>query len=105
MGLSVSLKNTGKGTGGEGMYLTKSQLYFIRKAKKRKTFVIVAAIGRVMKTDTPAVTKRIVKNRISKELRRQFKVVRVDDIQEKDFERALDIVKKFKLIYCGQEFG
>lgn len=87
------------------MYLNRSQLYFIRKAKKRKTRVIIAAIGRVLETDTPAVTKRIVKNRINKELRRQFKVTKVTDIQEKDFSRALDIVKKFKFAYCGQEFG
>jgi len=87
------------------MSLSKSQLYQIRKAKARKTKVIVAAINREIGRGESTITSRIVKSRINKELHLKFGINKMEDLPERDYERVLGIIKNYRFYYCGKHFG
>lgn len=87
------------------MSLSKSQLYYIKKAKARKTKVIMAAVNRVSGSGRFTITNRIIKNQINKELYRAFNIVQIAVIPEEKYERALDIIKKFRMYYGGDHYG
>jgi len=87
------------------MSLSKSQLYRIRKAKTRKTKVIVAAINREIGRGKSTITNRIVKSRINKELHLKFGINKMEDLPERDYERVLGIIKNYRFYYCGKHFG
>ena len=87
------------------MSLSKSQLYQIRKAKARKTKVIVAAINREIGRGKSTITNRIVKSRINKELHLKFGIKKMEDLPERDYERVLGIIKNYRFYYCGKHFG
>lgn len=87
------------------MSLSKSQLYYIKKARDRKTRVIVAAVNREIGQGESAITNRIVKARINKELHMKFGIKRMADLQEKDYERVLSIIKNYRFLYCGKYCG
>ena len=87
------------------MSLSKSQLYQIRKAKARKTKVIVAAINREIGRGESTITSRIVKARLNKELHLKFGINKMEDLSERDYERVLGIIKGYRFFYCGKHYG
>jgi len=87
------------------MSLSKSQLYQIKKAKVRKTKVIVAAINREIGQGESTITNRIVKSRINKELHLKFGINKMEDLSERDYERVLGIIKGYRFFYCGKHYG
>ncbi len=87
------------------MSLNESQLYFIKKAVGRRTKVLTAAIGRDMGAGGSAITNRIIKARISKELHLHFKVGRIDEIPEAEYEMVLEMIKNYRFYYCEKYFG
>jgi len=89
----------------DGMSLSKSQLYQIKKAKVRKTKVIVAAINREIGQGESTITNRIVKSRINKKLHLKFGINKMEDIPERDYERVLALIKSYRFYYCGKYYG
>ena len=87
------------------MSLNKSQLYQIKKAKVRKTKVIVAAINREIWQGGSTITNRIVKSRINKELHLKFGITKMEDLPERDYERVLNIIRGYRFYYCGRHYG
>jgi len=87
------------------MSLSKSQLYQIKKAKVRKTRVIVAAINREIGQGESTITSRIVKSRINKELYLKFGINNMEDLPERDYERVLPLIKSYRFYYCGKYYG
>jgi len=87
------------------MSLTRSQLYQFKRVKARKTKVIVAAINREIGQGESTITNRIVKSRINKELHLKFGIKKMEDLQERDYERVLAIIKSYRFYYCGKYFG
>jgi len=87
------------------MSLSKSQIYQIRKAKSRKTKVIVAAINREIGQGGSTITSRIVKSRLNKELHLKFGITTMEDLPERDYERVLSLIKSYRFYYCGKHFG
>ena len=87
------------------MSLSKSQLYQIKKAKVRKTKVIVAAINREIGQGGSTITNRIVKSRINKELHLKYGITKMEDLPERDYERVLNIIKGYRFYYCGKHYG
>jgi len=87
------------------MSLSRSQLYRIKKAKTRKTRVIVAAINREIGRGESTITSRIVKSRINKELHLKFGITKMEDLPERDYERVLGIISNYRFYYCGKYYG
>ena len=87
------------------MSINKSQIYQIRKAKSRKTRVIVAAINRDIGQGESTITSRIAKARLNKELHLKFGITKMEDLQERDYERVLVIIKSYRFYYCGKYYG
>jgi len=87
------------------MSLSKSQLYQIKKAKARKTKVLMAAIKREIGQGEPTITNRIVKSRITTEIHLKFGLTKMEDLPERDYERVLGIIKNYRFYYCGKYYG
>jgi hypothetical protein len=89
------------------MSLDESQLYYIKKAIGRKAKVIAASIGREIGggAGKAAISMRIIKLRISKELRLHFQIDRIADLQAEDYDNALEEIKNYRFLYCEKYFG
>jgi len=87
------------------MSLSKPQLYQIKKAKTRKTKVIIAAINREIGQGESTITNRIVKSRLNKELHLKFGITKMEDLSERDYERVLGIIRNYRFYYCGKYYG
>ena len=87
------------------MSLSKPQLYQIKKAKTRKTKVIIAAINREIGQGESTITNRIVKSRINKGLHLKFGTKKMETLPERDYERMLTLIKNYRFYYCGKYFG
>jgi len=87
------------------MSINRAQLYQIKKAKARKTRVIVAAINREIGQGESTIISRIVKSRINKELHLKYGITKMEDLPERDYERVLAIIKNYRFYYCGKYYG
>jgi hypothetical protein len=87
------------------MSLTESQIYFVKKAIGRRTKVIAAAIKREMGIGGSAITNRIIKARISKELHLYFKISRIAELSEDNYDKVLELIKTYRFYYCEKYFG
>jgi hypothetical protein len=85
--------------------LNDSQLYYLKKMVGRKAKVIETAIVRGISSEGSAISKRIIKARISKELRLHFRIDRIADLAEDEYDAVLEMIKSYRFYYCEKYFG
>ena len=84
------------------MSLNESQLYYIRKAISRKSKVVIAAVNRELGENGSAITTRIIKARITRDLHEQYQIERFADLSVSDYDTILLTIKSFRFSISGQ---
>ena len=83
--------------------LTSSQLYYIKKAKDRKAFRLLAIIRRKNKGQI-YLNKRHIKLKMNEDLHKQFKIVRLGDLDDSQYEEYLNAIRNYQFIYEDKSY-
>lgn len=86
------------------MYITSSQKYQITCAVNHKSNKVAARISRVFKMDSANSIRKMIKQRISRELKSQFEFRAIEQLQEANFEQYMEALNKYEYFYRCQLF-
>lgn len=86
------------------MYITPSQKYRITCALNHKTNKIAASVSRTLQLESADLIRKMIKQRISRELKLQFKFRAIGQLTESDFEQYMEALNQYKYFYRNQLF-
>ena len=82
--------------------LTRSHLYYLKKAKNRKAHLLSAQISREYRSPIREIYVRMIKRYMSLTLNRQFGIHRLEEMEDILFSQYLEAIKGYSFLYGGK---
>lgn len=86
------------------MCITPSQRYRITRAVNHKVNKVAASISRVLELESADLIRKMIKQRISKELKLQFKFRTIEQLPESNFAQYMEALNEYQYFYRNQLF-